>query len=274
MAEAARTSWTYLKANWHSFELHLEGGEAILKEFYAEGKEPRITRCTLDAFLGGEMHDLVNASMNADVLPAALESVRGLVKKKDSGVSFKNAYLGLILKEAASLPEQFRSAFGKLSLEQLNWKPNPETWSVGECIDHLIVTNRSYFAQLEAISRGDKYISIWEKMGLFSGMLGRMLLKITAEKVVKPAKSPSAFAPTRSKVPATIIEEFCIQQVALIDKVQKTDSVDHEKTLISSPAMIWATYSLRDGVEIIFQHERRHFRQAVAVLGRAEFPKA
>lgn len=82
MAEAARTSWTYLKGNWHSFELHLENGEAILKEFKGEGAEPIITRCTLAAFLDGEMNALVASSMNADVLPAALESAHGLTKKK------------------------------------------------------------------------------------------------------------------------------------------------------------------------------------------------
>jgi hypothetical protein len=82
MAEAARTSWTYLKGNWHSFELHLEDGEAVLKEFKGEGAEPLINCCALTAFLDGEMNDLVASSMNADVLPAALESARGLTPKK------------------------------------------------------------------------------------------------------------------------------------------------------------------------------------------------
>lgn len=82
MAEPARTSWTYLKATWHSFELRLGNGEAILKEFNGEGVEPLITRCSLAAFIGGEMNALVASSMYADVLPAALESARGLTKRK------------------------------------------------------------------------------------------------------------------------------------------------------------------------------------------------
>jgi DinB superfamily len=187
--------------------------------------------------------------------------------------SFKNTYLAPILADGALLPDQFRAAFAQLSPAQLNWKPNAETWSVGECIDHLIVTNRSYFAQLEAIARGDKYISFWEKLPLFHGMWGRMLLKATTEQVVKKAKSPGPFAPTRSTVPATIVEEFCTQQAALIDKIAKTDVVDHEKALITSPAASFITYSLHDGVVIVFQHERRHFLQAKAVMGRAEFPR-
>lgn len=185
----------------------------------------------------------------------------------------KNAYLHPILEEAAKLPDKMRAAFGHLSADQLNWKPNPETWSVGECIDHLIVTNRSYFAQFEAIARGDKYVSFWEKISLFHGMVGRMLIKATGEKVDKKAKSPAVFRPTRSAVPATIVEEFCTQHGELIAKVEKTDVADHHETLINSPMSSMIFYTLHDALVIIFQHERRHFNQAVAVTERPEFPK-
>lgn len=184
----------------------------------------------------------------------------------------RNAYLHPILESAKELPGQFRAAFGELSADQLNWKPNPETWSVGECIDHLIITNRSYFAQLEAIARGDKYVSFWEKVSLFHGFVGRMLIKATGEKVERKAKSPSVFRPTRSAVPTNIVEEFCTIQADLIAKVEKTDLVDHHKTLINSPMSSVIFYSLHDALVIIFQHERRHFNQALAVKARPEFP--
>ncbi|MEY3443054.1 MAG: hypothetical protein RLZZ519_1335 [Bacteroidota bacterium] len=184
-----------------------------------------------------------------------------------------NAYLNLILKAAEQLPAEFQESFGHLNEVQLNWKPNPETWSIGECIDHLIVTNRSYFAQLEAISRGDKYVSFWEKLPLLHGFWGRMLIKATTEQVVRKGKSPGPFRPTRSNVPTTILDEFAKQQKTLIEIVEKTRKVDHHRQIISSPAASFITYSLHDGVTIIFQHERRHYRQALALLTRPEFPK-
>ena len=33
-----------------------------------------------------------------------------------------------------------------LSDEQLNWKPRPESWSVGQCLDHLAVINPFYLS--------------------------------------------------------------------------------------------------------------------------------
>lgn len=184
-----------------------------------------------------------------------------------------NEYLNPILSEARELPEKFRAAFGQLSASQLNWKPNPETWSIGECIDHLITTNRTYFAQLEAIGRGDKYVSFWEKLPLMHGFWGRMLIKATGEQVNKKGKSPGPFRPTRSNVPTTILDEFAQQQSALIDSVEKTRKVDHHQQIISSPAASFITYSLHDGLVIIFQHEKRHFNQAKGLMARPDFPK-
>ena len=42
--------------------------------------------------------------------------------------------------------------FGKfktLSESQINWKPSPENWSIAECVDHLIVTNKLYLKEFE-----------------------------------------------------------------------------------------------------------------------------
>ncbi len=273
MAEAPRTFWQYLKGPMHTFELHLSPSEVQLKEFVGVGAEPKVQGTTLAGFLAGELHAEIKASMNADVLPAALESAKQISPSASGSGLKKNAYLIPILKAAAELPGQMREAFGQLSAAQLNWKPNAETWSIGECLEHLIITNRSYFAQFEAIARGDKYVSFWEKLALFHGLVGRMLIKATGEKVAKKSKSPAVFKPTRSQVPSNIVEEFCALHSDLIAKVEKTDLVDHHEVMINSPMSSVIFYSLHDALVIIFQHERRHFQQALAVKARPEFPQ-
>ena len=34
--------------------------------------------------------------------------------------------------------EDFTKSFGSLTPEQMNWKPNPQVWSIAQNIDHLI----------------------------------------------------------------------------------------------------------------------------------------
>lgn len=76
MAEAPRTSWTYLKGPWHSFELRISKEGVELKEYWDPGKNPNVSNCTLKDFLAGSLHDEINANMNAGVLGEALESAR------------------------------------------------------------------------------------------------------------------------------------------------------------------------------------------------------
>ena len=50
-----------------------------------------------------------------------------------------------LIADAETISEKVGSTFGKLSAEQINWKPNAKSWSIGQCFEHLIVTNELYF---------------------------------------------------------------------------------------------------------------------------------
>jgi hypothetical protein len=40
-----------------------------------------------------------------------------------------------------SITSDFKHSFGTLTIKELNWKPNQNTWSIGQNLDHLIVIN-------------------------------------------------------------------------------------------------------------------------------------
>ncbi len=46
------------------------------------------------------------------------------------------------LSEALILIDNATEQFSGLSENQINWKPSEEKWSIGECIDHLVVTHK------------------------------------------------------------------------------------------------------------------------------------
>jgi hypothetical protein len=47
-----------------------------------------------------------------------------------------------LLSEFTAADERATALAKTLTPRQLNWKPRPETWSVGQCLDHLCVANR------------------------------------------------------------------------------------------------------------------------------------
>jgi uncharacterized damage-inducible protein DinB len=65
--------------------------------------------------------------------------------------------------------------FQTLSEEQFNWKPNTKSWSIAQCLDHLIVSNEKYFPVFEAVF-AERYHSKWYQKLAASILSGHLRL--------------------------------------------------------------------------------------------------
>jgi len=74
--------------------------------------------------------------------------------------------LTTILAEASLVADETERMFGHLSGEQLNWKPGPEEWSVGQCFDHVVISNRPYEPIVEEILAGRRRRRFRERVPL------------------------------------------------------------------------------------------------------------
>ena len=61
----------------------------------------------------------------------------------------QDADLSVVLTQGRLVAEEAKRTFGPLSAEQINWKPGEAEWSIGQCFDHLIISNRPYFTIIE-----------------------------------------------------------------------------------------------------------------------------
>jgi hypothetical protein len=181
--------------------------------------------------------------------------------------------LSEILSEAEAISKEAQAIFGKLSFEQINWKPNAESWSIGQCFDHLITGNRSYFPQIDRIIRGEKRTTLWQKMPFMPGFWGKMLINTISPNSNRKFKAPKNLQPSSSNIGPQIISRFAAHQNEVIDKMKTTEGLDLEKVIIYSPVTKVITYSLFDAYRAIVLHERRHFKQAQRVMEAPGFPK-
>ena len=165
------------------------------------------------------------------------------------------------------ITHHFRQAFGSLTPEELNWRPNAQTWSIGQNMDHLIVINGTYFPVIQAVRAGTYRLPFQAKFNWVVVFLGRTVLKAVQPDRRKKMKTFPIWEPTSSQVPANIWERFEAQQEALKALVQASaDLLDHG-TVISSPANRHIVYKLETAFDIIVAHERRHFEQAKELDG-------
>lgn len=178
-----------------------------------------------------------------------------------------------IISELHAISADAKKTFGHLTADQINWKPNAESWSIGQCFEHLIITNSAFFPELQSIIKGERPQKFWEKVSPFSGFFGNLMIKSLNPKSERKLKAPKKIQPAVSEIRATIIEDFAKHQAELIDKMKQTESLDTKKIILTSPFAKPITYSLYDSYRIIATHEKRHFQQAGRVVQNQEFPK-
>lgn len=183
--------------------------------------------------------------------------------------------LPALLEELRGIGGEAEAAFGGLSARQLNWKPAPEQWSVGQCFDHLIKTNQGFFAELEQLARGGRGGTAWERLSPLSGLFGRLILKGLAPASGRKFKAPRGLAPSAGDVEPGVISRFAAHQSELADLMSRAAaSADLKKTVVTSPVSKFVTYTLGDAFRIVVTHERRHFEQARRVTEGEGFPRA
>jgi hypothetical protein len=181
--------------------------------------------------------------------------------------------LSEIINQAEAIARDTKTTFGNLDSRQINWKPNVESWSVGQCFDHLMTTNRQYFPQFDLVISGKKRMTLWQRMPFLPGFFGNMLFKIISPNTEKKTKTAKIFQPSSSEINPQIINSFVKHQEEVIEKMNATEGINLDKIIIYSPVTRIITYSLFDAFRIIVAHERRHFNQAHRVMKAEGFPK-
>jgi hypothetical protein len=190
-----------------------------------------------------------------------------------TGTDVKNGELVGLVEELGAVTEDARKVFGGLTPAQLNWKPSAEQWSVGQCFDHLIQTNRCFFPDMERVAAGTFKSSAWARVSPLSGFCARMILRALDPVKGMKTKAARVFLPASSDVSADVIEKFTGHQVELAERMRATAGRDPRRTMVSSPVTAVATYSLLDAYRIIVAHERKHFEQARRVTNVPGFPE-
>lgn len=178
-----------------------------------------------------------------------------------------NDYLNDWLEQAAIVRNDVKKSFHSVKEHDLNWKPVPTQWSIGELLDHIIITNRHYIKCFEAIAAGGHKPPFGARFGYLSDVFGKSILKSVHPQSTRKLKTVRIFRPQKNRYSTDVYALFDQHQERLIELVKATDFVNHKETFIASPANSIIVYSLHDAVNIVLAHEQRHVAQAKNLLG-------
>ena len=166
-----------------------------------------------------------------------------------------------------------QATFGHLDASRLNWKPDTARWSVAQCFEHLLIANRLMLRCAEDALAGDRPKTIWQRLPIVPGVLGRMLIRSQAPGGQRKYAAAPEAQPAASGVAADIIEQIVAQHREASARLETLAEGKAARTIMTSPFIAVITYSVLDGCRLIVAHDRRHFEQARRVMESPGFPR-
>jgi len=142
---------------------------------------------------------------------------------------------------------------------ELNWKIDPNSWSMLECIEHL---NRYGKFYIPAIQNAIKESTTKSKKQFKSGLLGNYFaMSMIPKENLNKMKTFKEMNPLNSKLDRDVIDIFIQQQVDIMDLLSKARNVSLEKIRIEISISKWIRLKLGDTFRFLIYHNIRHMRQ-------------
>jgi DinB superfamily len=187
-------------------------------------------------------------------------------------MDYQNLTLPQIYDEAEAVAGDAKILFGHLNSEQLNWKPAADSWSVAQCLDHLISANHEYHPVFDRILKGEYRKTFLHGMPFLPAFFGRVMIKAVSPESRRKFKAPGAARPSSSSIDPQIVDRFIAYQRETLAKMKSLEGLGPAGIIITSPFLSVVVYSLLDTFRLIVAHERRHFAQAQRVMETGGFP--
>ena len=180
-------------------------------------------------------------------------------------------HLSECISSLEELEKEARILFEKLSLKQLNWKPQPKTWSVAECIAHLLIVFSKYEPAVnKALSQANKQE---ENVSYQASFLGKIFLNFVKPDYKIKIPAPSALKPTQSHYGLEVVEMYFGYLQKVKSFMQASENKNLNKIKIPSSVSKLIRFNLGDYFKIEVWHNLRHFQQMLRVCNEPDFPK-
>lgn len=176
-----------------------------------------------------------------------------------------------LIAELNASDDRAKKLVSGLTPEQLNWQPRPGAWSIGQCLEHLCITNELYAPAISASLAGKKVSQVQD---ITPGWFGRWFIKsfIEPSPQTKQASAPKKIVPSL-RVELSVLDRFLRSNQATREIIQQAHDYDVNRIRFKNPFIPLLRFTVGTGLEVISGHERRHLLQAERVKQSSDFPR-
>ena len=174
-----------------------------------------------------------------------------------------------LIEELLALTEKSTEAakkFKGFSEGQLNFKTDPQKWSILECIEHLNRYGDFYLPEIEKsiLSQNTNHAAPVFRSGMIGNYFAN-LMRVQNGKIYK-MKTPADKNPLGSELNITTIDRFLKQQEMLKSLLNQSRNADLTKIKVPISLTKFIKLRLGDTFRFFVYHIDRHIQQADGVL--------
>jgi hypothetical protein len=156
---------------------------------------------------------------------------------------------------------------------QLNWRSEHGHWSIGQCMEHLVLTFREYETPLTETIADGRARGI-EATGPFAhGRVMEWVIKNMEPPPRQRMKAPARFRVAEEELAVETVRRHILDaQDAYCRLVRDADGLDLGTLKLSSPVTRLVRLTLGQTFRFLAAHQRRHLWQARQVVANPRFP--
>ena len=158
-----------------------------------------------------------------------------------------------------------------LTDEQWTWKPNPDRWSVAECVEHIIHAEQLLMVEAQK-ALDTKPSDDWAELTKGKTDLIRQVMPNRQPFGQGGATAPAEIRPSNNWDRATAIEKFYAHRGKVRATIE-TLSGEVKSHVTEHPFPVFNHLSAQDWLIYIPLHTIRHTRQIIEVQEYDEYPK-
>ncbi len=170
--------------------------------------------------------------------------------------------------QLAAIERDAKALVEGLTDRQLAWRENARTWSIADCLNHLVVTGRHSLDSMRRSVADARARGLLGRGPFRHGLLGNWLVRLMDAPPRIRVRAPKAYRPLPDQPVQATVAAFFLLQRELFAVLNEANGIDLGRVKVENPVTRWFRLSLGQELAFTAAHERRHLWQAAVVRSR------
>ncbi len=174
--------------------------------------------------------------------------------------------------QAEAQKREVAQLVGTLTDTQLNWRPEPQRWSIGEHIAHLCIATKPYLDTIADAVAAARARGLVAGPPYRYGWLGNWFARTMEPPPRFRMKTIRRLIPQQPRSREEVVADFTATQDAVIRSLRAANGIDLGRVTMRSPYLSMLKLSVGSAFLVILGHNRRHIWHVRRILENPALP--